>query len=80
MFTVRLDPGASMTGVRPILYFSRNGTVSERALQAVPVDGKGRVVVAIIPLFSSKAEGSRGHRTGKRPSAAGATCTSNSGP
>jgi len=37
-----------MTGVRPTLYFSRNGTVSERALQAVPVDGKGRVVVARI--------------------------------
>jgi len=37
-----------MTGVRPTLYFSRNGTVSERALRAVPVDGKGRVVVARI--------------------------------
>ncbi len=49
-FTVRLDPAASMTGVRPTLYFSGNGTVSERALQAIPVDGKGRLVVARILL------------------------------
>ena len=48
-FTVRLAP-PSMTRVRPTLYFSGNGAVSQRALHAVPVDGKASVVVVRILL------------------------------
>lgn len=49
-FTVRLVPPASMTRVRPTIYFSSNGAVGQRALEAVPVDGKVRVVLARILL------------------------------
>jgi hypothetical protein len=49
-FTVHLVPPASMTRVRPTIYFSSNGAVGQRALEAVPVDGKARVVLVRILL------------------------------
>jgi len=49
-FTVRLVPPTSMTRVQPTIYFSGNGAVGQRALEAVPVDGKARVVLARILL------------------------------
>ncbi len=49
-FTVRLIGPASGTRVRPTIYTSGNGAANERALEAVPVNGSGRTVVARILL------------------------------
>ncbi len=49
-FTVRLGTADRTARVRPTFYFSASGTVTERALQAVPMGGKGRVVVVRILL------------------------------
>jgi len=49
-FTVRFVGAGSTTRLRPTVYFPSNGTMSERALRGVEVDGKGGAVVARILL------------------------------
>src|SRR5262249_10471334 len=49
-FTMRAAEAVSTTRVRPTVYFSSNGRMSERILNGVEVDGKRGVVVARILL------------------------------